>query len=729
MKKEEKISAISLYNSENEDKKNTEYKKVAAWFLGPKGENVDVLTNLIVDSIKEHAEYRKTHYKKEDPEYITEDIKKSLEYSTQIEYLKKVRKELSDRLEGCVPFYTPRYQAHMLWDTVIPGDVGYITAMLHNQNNVATEASPVTCELEQEVGMDLCNLLGFQADKNQEPWGHITADGSIANLESMWAARNLKFYPLAVKDALEQNKNLTLAKDTLKITMPYQEKQVYKLFCKCSEWELLNLNQDDILRITHDILTIYRNHGMEDITEETLVEYFSPYMIQNIGILKFMKNHPDIADVKIFVPSTNHYSWPKSATVLGLGQDAVEGIPVDQYCRMNLDILNEKLDYCQKNKIPVIMVVAVMGSTEEGAVDNVCEILHIRESYRSSECNLLNFNIHCDAAWGGYMKTMIIPPKKKKVLLRDSGYVPYLPLSEYAIKQYQEMEKVDTITIDPHKAGFIPYPAGALCYRNGALRSFITFNASYIHSDSKLNMGIYGLEGSKPGAAPAAVWMAHRAIPLDQSGYGLILSECTFSTKLYYCYWLTLADYVKTFELEMLIPLPKSIQLANSEKVLEGEEEIKEFIKTHIIGKHNEEIAKDMDAMELLRQIGTDVLINCFIVNIKGNQNINIINTLNEKIFDLFSIQTPEKAKANTVEYILMMSGLNTSVYEEPLFHIKEKWKVEFKQAKQVNCLINTIMNPWPTTYGFIDVIMKTFVAGVEKCIEEVMSESLNCVE
>jgi len=46
----------------------------------------------------------------------------------------------------------------------------------------------------------------------------------------------------------------------------------------------------------------------------------------------------------------------------------------------------------------------------------------------------------------------------------------------------------------------------------------------------------------KPGAAPAAVWMAHRAIPLDTSGYGQILGECSFSTKLYYCYWLTLAD-------------------------------------------------------------------------------------------------------------------------------------------------------------------------------------------
>lgn len=721
MEKEKKVSAMSFYNSKNIIEEDTEYKKVAAWFLGPKGENGDLLTRLVVDSIKEHAEYRKTHYKKEDPEYITEEIKSSQEYGDQLEHLEEIRKELSDRLQGCVPFYTPRYQAHMLWDTVIPGDVGYITAMLHNQNNVATEASPVTCELEQEVGMELCDLLGFRTKEDQEPWGHITADGSIANLESMWAARNLKFYPLAVKDALENIEELALAKGNLKVAMPYEGKQQYKLFCECSEWELLNLSQDEILRIASNIIDIYKQAGNDKITEETLIELFSSYMIQNIGIMKFMRNHSSITDVKIFVPSTNHYSWPKSATVLGLGQDAVEGIPVDQYCRMDTDILDKRLKECKENKIPVIMVVAVMGSTEEGAVDDVNKILELRDNYRSNEENLLNFNIHCDAAWGGYMKTMIVPPKKQRSLLKESGYVPYLPLSEYAIKQYQAMERVDTITIDPHKAGFIAYPAGALCYRNGALRSFITFNASYIHSDDKLNMGIYGLEGSKPGASPAAVWMAHKAIPLDQSGYGLILSECTFSTKLYYCYWLTLADFAKSFDLEMLIPLPEVIQLASKEKTLRGKEEIKEFIRGHIIGKCNEDIAKDRDAMELLRQIGTDVLINSFVVNIKGNQNVDLINKLNEKVFDMFSIQTPEKAKANTVEYILMMSGLSTNVYKKPLLHIEEKWNVKFEQTKQVNCLINTIMNPWPTTHNFIDIIMKTFVAGVEKCIKELM--------
>jgi len=68
--------------------------------------------------------------------------------------------------------------------------------MLYNQNNVSPEASPFTSYIEYLVGQQLCSMLGFhiQEDVNNneafknEPvgWGHITADGSIANLESIW---------------------------------------------------------------------------------------------------------------------------------------------------------------------------------------------------------------------------------------------------------------------------------------------------------------------------------------------------------------------------------------------------------------------------------------------------------------------------------------------------------------------------------------------------------------
>lgn len=78
----------------------------------------------------------------------------------------------------------------------MPSVLGYFMTMMYNPNNVALEASPITTVAEIDVGEQLCELFGFNIDVNQpeEPtgWGHITCDGTVANLESMWYVSSLK---------------------------------------------------------------------------------------------------------------------------------------------------------------------------------------------------------------------------------------------------------------------------------------------------------------------------------------------------------------------------------------------------------------------------------------------------------------------------------------------------------------------------------------------------------
>ena len=72
----------------------------------------------------------------------------------------------------------------------MPALLGYFMAMLYNPNNVTIEASPLTTVAEIEGGIQLCETFGYNVDpKNMHTpfsWGHITCDGSIANLESIW---------------------------------------------------------------------------------------------------------------------------------------------------------------------------------------------------------------------------------------------------------------------------------------------------------------------------------------------------------------------------------------------------------------------------------------------------------------------------------------------------------------------------------------------------------------
>ena len=41
--------------------------------------------------------------------------------------------------------------------------------------------------------------------------GHLVAGGTVANIEAIWVARNLKYYPLGLKDALLNDGQLSKA--------------------------------------------------------------------------------------------------------------------------------------------------------------------------------------------------------------------------------------------------------------------------------------------------------------------------------------------------------------------------------------------------------------------------------------------------------------------------------------------------------------------------------------
>ena len=94
----------------------------------------------------------------------------------------------------------------MLWDTSMPSVLGYMMAMLHGQNNVDTAASPVTTAYERIMGLQLCAMLGYNINKSDTTcpmaWGHITCGGSIANIEALWASRNIKYSAIGIQDAV-----------------------------------------------------------------------------------------------------------------------------------------------------------------------------------------------------------------------------------------------------------------------------------------------------------------------------------------------------------------------------------------------------------------------------------------------------------------------------------------------------------------------------------------------
>lgn len=191
-------------------------------------------------------------------------------------------------------------------DLSMPALMGYFMTMLYNPNNVSIEASPFTTVVEMEVGSDLCKMFGFNVDpdKQDQPvaWGHITCDGSVANLESMWVARNLKYYPFSIHSAMKENGPLNIVADKFKITTCLGEEKLMK---DLTLWELLNLRPDVILDIPERLYQEYR------ISPTYLSSVMEKYGIQSTGKSALEKEY-GIPNPKYFVSNTKHYSWPKS---------------------------------------------------------------------------------------------------------------------------------------------------------------------------------------------------------------------------------------------------------------------------------------------------------------------------------------------------------------------------------------------------------------------------------
>lgn len=99
----------------------------------------------------------------------------------------KVLDRLAERLTDNFPYFHPRYAGQMLKPPHPVAQLAYAMTMRINPNNHALDGGAATSYMEREVVADLAEMFGF-AEPNL---GHLTASGTIANLEALWIARGI----------------------------------------------------------------------------------------------------------------------------------------------------------------------------------------------------------------------------------------------------------------------------------------------------------------------------------------------------------------------------------------------------------------------------------------------------------------------------------------------------------------------------------------------------------
>jgi tyrosine decarboxylase/aspartate 1-decarboxylase len=188
-----------------------------------------------------------------------------------------------------------------------------------------------------------------------------------------------------------------------------------------------------------------------------------------------------------------HYTHRRISGVLNL---PFETVPTDSCGRMSLVALEKRLATRD-----IGTVVVTLGTTALGAVEELPEILALRDQY--------SFRIHVDAAYGGYFK------------LASN-------LNPEVSQAYAALGAVDSIVIDPHKHGLQPYGCGCVLFQDPSVGRFYKHDSPYTYFTSdELHLGEISLECSRAGAAAVALWATQRLLPLVSEGeFARMLESC-----------------------------------------------------------------------------------------------------------------------------------------------------------------------------------------------------------
>jgi len=419
--------------------------------------------------------------------------------------------------------FSPRYVGHMASDLLLPGVLAHLVTTLYNPNNVTLETAPVTTELELEVGQQLARMCGFNTDPARGPaaYGHLTSGGTVANFEALWLHRAIHFWPLAVAAAAADDASLAALLGAADVP-------------RDDAWQLVNLDAARIYALHEKVdAALALRADAEPARARIAAERF-----ERLGSVDFLARH-GLQPPVVICPRTAHYSWPKAMHLLGLGDAQLWYADVDAHMRISPASVSALLARAWRKRVPVLAVIAVLGTTEFGTIDPVHDLVALRETCaRRGQA----FALHVDAAWGGYLATLFRNADgstRAHALVR--ARFRYFP-SRRVYHAFAALCRTDSITIDPHKLGYMPYGAGGFVGADRRMTHFVGQRPVYIYDNADVQsatgrlgqLGDYILEGSKAGAAAAAAYVNHSVLPLDCEHFGRVCGHTVRAAEFLY---------------------------------------------------------------------------------------------------------------------------------------------------------------------------------------------------
>jgi tyrosine decarboxylase / aspartate 1-decarboxylase len=187
---------------------------------------------------------------------------------------------------------------------------------------------------------------------------------------------------------------------------------------------------------------------------------------------------------EVILPQSAHFSFSKICKIL-----KIKPVYASLDSQFKVDPTSvERL--ISKN---TIALVGTAGTAELGVVDPVGLLSDIALKY--------DLYYHVDAAFGGLVLPFLESPRKIGFSLKG----------------------VQSITVDPHKMGMVPVPAGGILFRNSKTADSLKTETPYLTQEYG-----YTLTGTRSGASAAATWAVFSMLGIE--GFKKIVNQCIENT-------------------------------------------------------------------------------------------------------------------------------------------------------------------------------------------------------
>ena len=197
---------------------------------------------------------------------------------------------------------------------------------------------------------------------------------------------------------------------------------------------------------------------------------------------------------RVYVSDQSHFSIERGLDMLGFPPATLRVLPSDERFRLHAEPVASAIAEDRAAGLTPFCIAPVAGSTNTGSIDLIGELADLAERER--------LWLHVDAAYGGAVR----------LSAREAGRVT-------------DLQRADSLTIDPHKWFFQPYDIGALLVkREEDLRNTFHREPEYYRiwepEDRPLNWYQYSLEGTRRFRA-LKLWLSWKH--LGTEGFGRLV--------------------------------------------------------------------------------------------------------------------------------------------------------------------------------------------------------------